>query len=104
LHDVSGERFQKQIKYMIELLRKEKADEDVDDSVSEQVEENDVDDIDDEEECMAEDEDDEDQLDELNNPVGEDLLVQDFALSGPEAEKVSINYICSNDSSLIRLC
>jgi hypothetical protein len=88
LHDVSGERFQEQIQYLIERLRK---DEDVDDSVSEQVEENDVDDIDDEEECMAEDEDDEDQLDELNNPVGEDLLIQDFALSGPEAVNVSFS-------------
>ena len=77
---------------MIHQLKmdKQQDNEDVEDSLSEQVEENDVDDIDDEDQCMFEDEDEEDQILELNENmiVGEELLSREFALKGPEAEKV----------------
>lgn len=65
-----------------------------------------MDDIDDEEECMAEDEEDEENILDLNQDmlIGEELLVQEFALSGPEAEKVTPSIYTSKNSSLTPSC
>lgn len=82
LYNNSDERFQKQILYMINQLNKEEYD--IEETLSDQIEENDVDDIDDEDEVAAEDDDDDDLNDLIN---GENLLQNDFQLSGPEAQK-----------------
>jgi len=47
---------------------------------------NDVDDIEDDEECVVDDEEEED-LENNEMTIGEELLKQEFGLTGDEAEK-----------------
>ncbi|CAK69788.1 unnamed protein product (macronuclear) [Paramecium tetraurelia] len=82
LLSISEERFKKQIQYMIEQLESNE-----DDYEQSQLEEdNDVDDLEDDEECPVDDED-EDDLDNNEMVVGEELLKNEFALDNEQAEQ-----------------
>ncbi|CAD8166581.1 unnamed protein product [Paramecium octaurelia] len=82
LLSVSEERFKKQIQYMIEQLESNE-----DDYEQSQLEEdNDVDDLEDDEECPVDDED-EDDLENNDMVVGEELLKNEFALDNEQAEQ-----------------
>ncbi|CAD8159896.1 unnamed protein product [Paramecium pentaurelia] len=82
LLSTSEERFKKQIQYMIEQLESNE-----DDYEQSQLEEdNDVDDLEDDEECPVDDED-EDDLENNDMVVGEELLKNEFALDNEQAEQ-----------------
>ncbi|CAK69018.1 unnamed protein product (macronuclear) [Paramecium tetraurelia] len=79
---VIEEKFKKQIQYMIEKLESNEDDNDQ----SQMEDDNDLDDLEDEEECLVDD-DDEDELDNNDMVVGEELLMNEFALENEQAEQ-----------------
>ncbi|CAD8153513.1 unnamed protein product [Paramecium pentaurelia] len=79
---ISDYKFKKQIQYMIEQLKTND-----DDYQQQQLEQdNDVDDLQDGEECPVDD-DDEDDLENNDIIIGEELLRNEFALDGEQAEQ-----------------